>query len=207
VLRLNRPARLAAALVFGALALAGCANDQILKGDSSHGLHTVRMTVTSTEIPARLTFKVGNSPALTAAENTSDTPCPVTTKVGATPPPCQQANINKSRFAATTVKVSSGTKVSMTGGPPIGPYTISGTGTVLPTDSFTCSISVDGIPRISHVAQTPFGTTPPTCSATGYVDHRPFQLRRLMEFIAFALCLMIVIFGIAVQIMPSRRHA
>jgi hypothetical protein len=212
VLRLNRPARLAAAMVFGALALGGCANNQVLKADSSHGPHTVRLTVSSTEIPTRLTYQVGSGPAkafdaggsATCAVVTAGSPGSTQTTTQACPPASTQ---NLTKFATTTVKVPSGTKVSLNGGPPLGGYTISGTGDVIPTDSFTCSIAVDGVVRITHLAQSPFGARPPTCSATGYVGSRPFQLRRLLEFIAFALCLLIVIFGIAVQVMPTRQRA
>jgi hypothetical protein len=212
VLRLNRPARLAAVMVFGALALSGCANDQVLKADSSHGPHTVRLTVSSTEIPTRLTYRVGSAPAL-AVEAGGSLTCAVVTNStsGSTPAGTQvcppRSTENLAKFATTTVKVAGGTKVSMNGGPPLGSYTISGTGDVIPTDSFTCSIAVDGVVRVTHLAQSPFGARPPTCSATGYVGSRPFQLRRLMEFIAFALCLLIVIFGIAVQVMPTRQRA
>jgi hypothetical protein len=181
VLRLARPVRLATAMIFGALALSGCADNQVLKADSTHVPHTIRLTVTSTEMPARLTYRIGSAPAKTAP-------------LGA-------------KFASTTVTVASGTKVSMTGGPPTGSYTISGTGSVIPSDTFTCTIAVDGVVRTTRVAQTPFGASPPTCSAAGYVGHRPFQVRRLLEYLAVALCLLIVIFGIAVQVMPTRQRA
>jgi hypothetical protein len=174
------PVRLATALVFGALALSGCADNQVLKADSSHSPHTVRLTVTSTEMPARLTYRIGSAP-------TKAMP------VGA-------------KFAATTIKVASGTRVAMTGGPPTGSYTVSGTGSFIPSDTFTCTIAVDGVVRTTRLAQVPLGASPPTCSAAGYVGSRPFQVRRLLEYLAVALCLLIVIFGIAVQVMPARRR-
>jgi hypothetical protein len=184
-MRLARPARLAAAMLFGALALSGCANNQVIKADSSHGLHTVRMTVSSTDIPAHLTYQLGHRPEMAA--------------------PVSSSTVTK--FASATVKMPSGSKLSMTGGPPAGPYSLTDTGTVLPTDSFTCAITVDGVLRVTNVVSTPFGATPPTCSASGYVGRRPFQVRRLLEFIAFGLCLLIVIFGIAVQLRPGRQRA
>lgn len=209
MLRLNRPARIAATLVVAGLALTGCANKDVLKGASGTKTHTVRLTVSSNLFAAALTYRLGKSSTIDVSKRLSCTQTGGSVTESDITKGCANSQ-NELRFSMATVTVRSGTHVSITGGAPVNSNGVglvaSGNGPLPSTDSFTCTIAVDGIVRASQTTAVALGAPVPTCTAAGYVGVRPFQLTRLLEYLAVGLCLLIVVVGFAIQLTPQRRR-
>jgi hypothetical protein len=210
VLRLNRPARLAATVVIAGLALSGCANKDVLKGAGGHNTHSVRMTVSSNVFAAALTYQLGKSATVDVSKRLSCATSTGSLTEADITKGCAN-NQNELRFSSTTVTVHSGTHISVTGGAPVNTSGIgliaNGKGPLPTTDTFTCTISVDGVLRATQSSAVAMGEPVPTCTAAGYVGERPFQVSRLLEYLAVGLCLLVVVVGLGVQLAPHRRRA
>ncbi len=120
-------------------------------------------------------------------------------QIGNSAPVTVQPNPSSGGSAGTSVdlRVRAGTHVS-----------ILGTAGAVASPDITCTVAVDGIVRATTTALQPAGVpllTPVSCQTATYVLHRPYGINRVLEIVAFVLCLLIVITAIGALFVPRRR--
>lgn len=163
--------------------LAGCGTP-VLAADSPVVEHQIALRVTATDEAVVLTAEVNGRRQVT--DGATEATATSTTSV-----------------ATLTVQARSGAHITLAGGPS-GEIMASGLSSIPAKNAVTCSISVDGIERATKTVAHPLGELP-ECHLSGYIGHRALAVRRIFEFIALALCLLIVFVAIGAQLVTSRQ--